>query len=156
MQEKARRAQRAASQRQVDQDGVLRTGLQNPSLTAALSAAATSDQIRSSRDRGTVGPGVGGGGGPGDSSRATGGAGGAGGGSGSGGFSGGGIGAGSIGGGGGGGNVAGARGNSVDVGVQQRGGSGSGGSSILGGTGRQKSSLPNLGRLGIGSRKSKR
>lgn len=57
VQEKARRAQRAASQRQVDQDGVLRTGLQNPSLTAALSAAATSDQGRSGRDRAAGGSG---------------------------------------------------------------------------------------------------
>lgn len=47
--------------------------------------------------------------------------------------------------------------NSVDSsGTQKGGGSGGGGGSILGGAHRHKSSLPNLGRLGIGSRKSKR
>ena len=51
----------------------------------------------------------------------------------------------------------GGRSNTIDAGVQQqqKGGSGGGGS-ILGGAHRHKSSLPNLGRLGIGSRKSKR
>lgn len=43
--------------------------------------------------------------------------------------------------------------NSVDNSGTQKGG---GGGSILGGAHRHKSSLPNLGRLGIGSRKSKR
>lgn len=42
VQEKARRTHRA-SQRQFDQDGST-TGLRNPSLTAALSAAATADR----------------------------------------------------------------------------------------------------------------
>lgn len=145
MQEKARRAQRAASQRQVDQDGVLRTGLQNPSLTAALSAAATSDQVRNGRERGVGAAG----GGSGDLSRASSGPGG-----GTGGAGGGGVSSGGAGGSSGG---AGSRGNSIDVGAQQRAsGSGGGGSSILGAANRHKSSLPNLGRLGIGSRKSKR
>lgn len=114
VQEKARRAQRAASQRQLGQDGLRIGSLQNPSLTAALSAAATSDQARS-KERNFGGDSPRGGAGPGG------------------------------------------RSNTIDAGVQQqqKGGSGGGGS-ILGGAHRHKSSLPNLGRLGIGSRKSKR
>lgn len=46
--------------------------------------------------------------------------------------------------------------NSVDSSGVQKGVGGGGGGSILGGAHRHKSSLPNLGRLGIGSRKSKR
>lgn len=111
VQEKARRAQRAASQRQLGHDGLRIGSLQNPSLTAALSAAATSDQARS-KERNFGGDSPRGGAGPGG------------------------------------------RSNTIDAGVQQQ--KGGGGGSILGGAHRHKSSLPNLGRLGIGSRKSKR
>lgn len=45
VQEKSRRSQRS-SQRQLDQQGAGAGGIQNPSLTAALSAAATADQGR--------------------------------------------------------------------------------------------------------------
>lgn len=104
VQEKSRRSQR--SQRLLDQDG---GSMQNPSLTAALSAAATADQSRTREKSFPEVPRTGGGLGISNS---------------------------------------GTRANSVDP---------KGGSILSGsGGGRSKSSLSNLGRLGIGSRKSKR
>ncbi|KAI9932716.1 hypothetical protein MW887_008965 [Aspergillus wentii] len=107
VQERARRAQ-TTSQRQLQQGSTsTSTSLHNPSLSAALSAAATADQARGKErtypdtPRGSPGP------------------------SGSGGR------------------------HTPETGNQK-------GGSILGGAQRHKSSLSNLGRLGIGSRKSKR
>ncbi|OJJ49150.1 hypothetical protein ASPZODRAFT_150087 [Penicilliopsis zonata CBS 506.65] len=108
-QEKARRSQWAA-QRQMDQDGT-GLGLRNPSLAAALSAAATSDQARKDK----VLP---------ETPRA-GGLGGAG------------------------GRGTNANSNALDSGAQK-------GSTTPLSSHKHKSSLPNLGRLGIGGRKSKR
>lgn len=112
VQERARRTQ-AAQRRSLDPSDPL----QNPSLSAALSAA-TTDRARDhrggladARGAGLVGPGSGA--------------------------------AGSAGGGGAG----------VGRGMMDKAG---GSSSLLGGAQRQKSSLSNLGRLGIGGRKSKR
>ena len=109
-QEKARRSQRA-SQRELNQEG---SGtMQDPSLTAALSAAATADQGRG-REKNLP-----------DVPRA--------------GVGGSGLGVGGSGG----------RGAAVDPALSR-------GNSVLSGGNKNRSSLANLGRLGIGGKKPKR
>ncbi|RMJ27702.1 hypothetical protein PHISP_01416 [Aspergillus sp. HF37] len=110
VQEKSRKSQRS-SQRQLDQEGA--GGMQNPSLTAALSAAATADHGRRERAFPDVPRGGAGGSGLG-------------------------IGGSGVG-----------RGGYGDSSAAKSG-------SILNGANRNKSSFSNLGRLGIGGRRSKR